>query len=1112
MKKNIYVFLLMACMAWSSESIQVEVKDEQPHNASMLGLRLRIVNNSGRQYDNLHAKFYLKKRSSDNLILEKYYMGNLSAGIIVTDSVTAIIDVGIPSLRSGFTPDANGISLGLHRSDWSSLDKDSLLGESRDADFSEGVKYGVYFGDSLIAGNLSSMETENGPMKIRFVGIRPETADSVSPWVQIQNYGNTDISLSGFAIKDASGARYSLGGLTLGAKSSMRVCNGAVSACAYDSVITSISGLSFGKTGELVLYHDSVPLDYIAWGTRGVYADSLEIENNVFISDYFFNTSEEPNLGPTSIYRKGDFFRAVIMDGSDSIVSWSKFKEKMVASPFSQMPYAEPLAFSNERVVFKHSEEETVLAWIPVAGVKSYEVVVLNADDSSLVFHGFTDETRLSFQLDEGRYMWWAAPVDGKSGYSAVPGYIPWNQLIPLEYVCSAIVHRLDGSEIPLYDLHVDPLAARKDSYMLNLKWGEHIIEAGWDRPHNSTGYVDQFGNRRFRDINHYHPDAEESWRCAATGTAMVNHAYGGNLTQDEIKFYYMTQIENKDPILEAFPHSDEGGVFPNSVLAWALNLSEEEAHRTIGFPSDEIILQALNHGNPVVFWMGLHVMVIDAAVYDTKTNQYLFRFLNVDNDGTVDWTRAVYDSDTYYEYFIPEDPRTLGRNAKKSELYEDKNGNGLMDFDEIYDADEDGLLDFDEYYRFGTYHENLDYDVNGNGYLDFDEYRHFAAVAKDVNRDYDGDGIMDKIEIMSYTIREKYPEIVENRDYGVVIEKYSDIDGDGIRAEKDPDSDDDGRLDGQEDVNANGLKDNYETDVYVKDADQLVGKMPDIDEITLYALSRLNYNDGVVCYNDRMLSGRCAVASAGFAMNDGWAMNIGARADVGDVFSRGNVFLRSNTHVRGGVFLTNGSNINSIYLQNGVSIANGVKNWSYYEWDEKYYPQNYELENYTVPYGNELIVRDGDVGILNPGIYSSVKVEGGGLLYIFPGTTYIGSIQLDPRSNIMFLSPGRETVMHVNGEFTWRANTLNDASQYPYIAQGFKLLQHSKSIESMYIGTFVAGYIFAPYSDVIVAQARKLFYGRIFAKNISIHQYAKIYHVDFSPIQTGLVASMEGI
>ena len=77
-----------------------------------------------------------------------------------------------------------------------------------------------------------------------------------------------------------------------------------------------------------------------------------------------------------------------------------------------------------------------------------------------------------------------------------------------------------------------------------------------------------------------------------------------------------------------------------------------------------------------------------------------------------------------------------------------------------------------------------------------------------------------------------------------------------------------------------------------------------------------------------------------------------------------------------------------------------------------------------------------------------------------------------------------------------------NNAADYSIVAQGFKLIQHAHG-KRMYIDNMVAGNIVAPYSEVVIAQSRKLFYGKIYAEKISVHQYARFYHVDFNPIRS---------
>lgn len=1091
MKKGFFVLFILACMAWSSESIRVEVKDEQPTNVQMLGLRLRIINSSGQQYNGIQVKYYLKKRAVDNLEIMPFFLGNLSVQLEELDDTTAVLKVDVPVLGTGSTPDATGISVGIRRSGWGSIHKESMPG-CPGTDFAEAASYGVYSGDNLIAGNLPS----KGAMKIRFVGLRPETADSASPWVQLQNYGDSAVSLNGVKIKDASGNLHSLDSLTLAAKATLRVCNGSVSDCAQDSVVKSDSGLPFGKVGEFVLYQDSVPLDYIAWGDRGKYADSLEIENKEINPDNFFKTSEAPVIGPVSIYRKGDFFRTVIKDGTDSIVNWNKFSKNMARMPLTQLPYAEPSTLAYEAGVFKRKGEETMLVWVPVAGAKSYEVIVLNANDKSEVLHEVTDKTHYSALLGEGMYLW--IVISQKFDVAEYEQGLTYeNPDISDDDYRSFYVFTMRDSYKIDHDLNVEPLAARKDSYLLDLKWGERSIEAEWDKPHNSSGYIDDFGNRRFTDPKHYDYDAEESWRCWAVATAQLNHYYKGTLTQDEIIFH-LKGLTSSDPILDAFPHGSEGGGDPEDVLSWALESPNVYVIDPHFFLNEEMMTYALEHRYPVILWEDNHIMLVDAdmeidrADYGGEGKMRIYRFHNIDNNGTIVW-KPIYLGHLHKGFMVE---KPIEEKARMSELYDDKDGNHVMDLNEVYDADKDGLLDFDEYNRFTTYHENRLYDTNQDGKLDYEEYRRFAAAEKEVNADYDGDGINDKTEIMSYAIREPYPESetgLLDGEYGVKTEFYTDIDGDGWRAEKDIDSDGDGKNDGEEDVNANGIKDDGETDVYIMDNNQ-------VPSITLYALSELNYNDGVVCYNEQTTTHYCNVAAAAVALNGEFSAKVGARSTVGDIYSKGKVLLRSDTRVKGDVVLAEPSSIDDIYLQNGSTIDGKITEMLLDKWEDKYLLRNYDLEDFSVPSNHELIVRNGEVDVLNSDSYSFVKVEAGGTLIIPSGTVYIGTMQLDPRSKVRFAMPGQETTIHVKDDFTWRATTLNNAEEYDIIALGFKLVLHASG-KRMFIDDMMAGNIVAPYSEVVIAQSRKLFYGTIFADKISVHQYAEIYHVNFDPI-----------
>ena len=65
-------------------------------------------------------------------------------------------------------------------------------------------------------------------------------------------------------------------------------------------------------------------------------------------------------------------------------------------------------------------------------------------------------------------------------------------------------------------------------------------------------------------------------------------------------------------------------------------------------------------------------------------------------------------------------------------------------------------------------------------------------------------------------------------------------------------------------------------------------------------------------------------------------------------------------------------------------------------------------------------------------------------------------------------------------------------------VAKGFKLAHHSSqrfNLEGKWAGT-----IYAPKAGVVMGQVSKTIYGRILARNVTIHQNSNVYRVDFNP------------
>ena len=93
-------------------------------------------------------------------------------------------------------------------------------------------------------------------------------------------------------------------------------------------------------------------------------------------------------------------------------------------------------------------------------------------------------------------------------------------------------------------------------------------------------------------------------------------------------------------------------------------------------------------------------------------------------------------------------------------------------------------------------------------------------------------------------------------------------------------------------------------------------------------------------------------------------------------------------------------------------------------------------------------------------------------------------------------------------GEIIWRSYNSENANNIQYwtnVARGFKLAHHSS--QKFYIEGLWAGTIFAPKAKVIMGQVNKTIYGRILARGVVVHQYAKVYRVDFNPTDAMQVA-----
>lgn len=290
---------------------------------------------------------------------------------------------------------------------------------------------------------------------------------------------------------------------------------------------------------------------------------------------------------------------------------------------------------------------------------------------------------------------------------------------------------------------------------------------------------------------------------------AMVNHFYGGDLSQDEIS--YMATTLNNEPNLGGHsfrsklpeyvsartpggfpvePSIPPDGPNPEQDLShgkelepfemenginWSLELVDPDLHANVffGAPTMQFIKEEIQNNRPII-------------IEDIHFHKYLI----VGYFGGY-----IYGSiNIFFEVKIV-DPDPCGYT-------------GWVDYEDI-DANVITYCELPEIALVGR-HKNLtiDQDPDLDGIVTFDEVRRFYTDP--TKKDFDKDEVNDKQEIRRYTFHESDGEHVDDN-WDVVY--FDDIKA-GCRPGKEPlpkrperdcDSDEDGTFDGGEDINGNG-------------------------------------------------------------------------------------------------------------------------------------------------------------------------------------------------------------------------------------------------------------------------------------------------------------------
>ncbi len=715
------------------------------------------------------------------------------------------------------------------------------------------------------------------------------------------------------------------------------------------------------------------------------------------------------------------------------------------------LPDAEPLTLVSGTKMLVDEGDSIPFAWHRVSNAENYRLTVYSSD-SLPVYQKETYGTSVSVALGKGKYLWKVeaknSEIDyGASGISGLTNYLEigfFNQTTILE-------QKIHG---------IESVSGHKDTPMLVVGWGEFADLREWDRPHLDRLFLDE----------------NESESCWAIAIKNLNHFYGGNLSLDEIRWYGKVNGGGSYDSINAFDflHAASGSereIMTGLNYALDSTMVYKKESNTLNPLTYEKLKEYLEHNQEIYINMSppntssRHVMLID-AYYTTDAGNFV-RCVNTDNRGSY----GIYLADTLFKilnWYVIIDPPKKVRNMNPLlgiEKYDKYNT-----WIEWTDSDGDGITDFDEIYRFGTNPELAD---------------------------SDSDGVNDKNEIYSYTILEKarlnisgvnFPPKVDLRQVnaigGIEREYMADVDGDSLRAELDPDSDNDGLLDGvdPEPYKPNSLIDTLQ-----------INELP--KGVVLYARKQLIVNDGTTCASDN--SATCIYASEDMESNYGILM--GARTIAAELYAKNNVFIRSNPD---NVFVVDYYGSDELASARPDGRMTIDRHYDIADWPWKM--------NINLPEFNEgdsvLVVHHGDTCFLSDDIHlKTLKVESGGVVYFPEGNVYVGNLQLDAGSMVNFLKPIFETNLYVKNRFQWRGNfSIYPRKGVKELARGFRLFYCG--FDRIYIDVEWGGTIIAPNAKVILGQTnKKNLYGQFYANEIEVHQYSKLVNVPFDPEQERL-------
>jgi Lamin Tail Domain/Peptidase_C39 like family len=578
--------------------------------------------------------------------------------------------------------------------------------------------------------------------EVAFTPVPPE-----SPFVEISNVGSSPIDLGGASLRVDSRD------LPLGGEGSVLAPGGQL-VVRFDGLGTGTgeatqhapAGFTLSPAGgslELLDQHGQ-RLDRVAWGATQ--PDGVKLSAGALVAD---------RVPPGTVIGR---LPGATQAGQP--LAWAEYApgEASPGRPNSMASVGVLLPPSGAVVDGAHA----MLAWYPVAGAAGYRIQ-LASDAGFATILSDTTVTGPQFDtgpLAPGDYAWRVAALaaDGSASSFSEPSTI--SLAAPVAAAIVAVARpstALFASDALGRQLSVPLLSQHKDTSMLLIEDPQEHGTHAWDNDHRTFDPSDPADNQN----------------CAIASIAMVNHFFGGDLSQDRIGYEIYAEL-----LRPGSPERDLNygyGIYADHVTkALTFALGAAPTHLEPGMSADEIwsaVTASIDAGRPVIAAGTSHVFVYTG---------YRVR----------DGKRLVSTNDPWNYAGGPSGAGQLNIDAASG-----KNAPELMDL---------WLLPANAVGR--RQEASVTANTDSDDVVDFDETMRFHTDPG--NPDTDADKVRDKQDIASGLFDAPYGYAL----HPAPDSAGRDFDVDGIPTELDPDSDAGGCQDGQEDQNADGHRNGKET------------------------------------------------------------------------------------------------------------------------------------------------------------------------------------------------------------------------------------------------------------------------------------------------------------